>query len=98
MVDTQVGDHISVSEVPVVREFVDVFSKEFPGVSPERQVEFRIDLVSGVTSITKASYCLAQVEMQELSSQLQELLGKQFSVGNTETVFQEEGWFKPDVH
>ena len=47
-------------------------------MSPERQVEFRIDLVPGATRIAKAPYRLTPPEMKELSSQLQELLGKQF--------------------
>ena len=62
----------------MVREFADVFPEELPGVPPERQVEFKIDLVPGAAPIAKASYRLAPPEMQELSSQLQELLGKQF--------------------
>ena len=37
---------------------------------PERQVEFRIDLVPGAALIAKASYRLAPPEVQELSSQL----------------------------
>ena len=45
---------------------------------PERQVEFGIELVPGAAPITKAPYRLAPPEMQELSSQLQELLGKGF--------------------
>lgn len=41
-------------------------------------MEFRIDLVPGATPIAKAPYRLAPPEMQELSTQLQELLHKQF--------------------
>ena len=37
----------SVEEVPVVREFPDVFPEELPGVPPVRHLEFRIDLVPG---------------------------------------------------
>ena len=66
----------SVDEVPIVREFEDVFPEELPGVPPERQVKFSIDLVLGVVPIAKAPYCLAPPELHELSSQLQELLGK----------------------
>ena len=44
----------------------------------ERQVEFRIDLVPGAAPIAKAHYRLAPPEMQELSTQLQELLDKGF--------------------
>ena len=56
--------------VPVVSEFPDVFPEELPGVPPERQVEFRIDLLPGATPIAKAPYHLAPPEMQELFSQL----------------------------
>ncbi|GKC96265.1 hypothetical protein Tco_1161707 [Tanacetum coccineum] len=45
---------------------------------PQRQVEFRIDLVPGATPIAKSPYRLAPSEMQELSDQLQELQDKGF--------------------
>ena len=45
---------------------------------PERQVELRINLILGTVSIAKTPYRLQPLEMQELSSQLQELLGKGF--------------------
>ena len=41
----------SVDEVPIVREFSDVFPEEFPGVPLERQVEFGIVLVPGAAPI-----------------------------------------------
>ena len=46
VVDTQVVDKgsISIFDVLVVCEFSDVFPEELPGVPPERQVEFQIDL------------------------------------------------------
>ena len=80
VMDTRVGAErpSTVEEVPIVREFPDVFPEELPGVPPERQVEFRIDLIPGAAPIAKAPYRLAPPEMQELSSQLQELLGKGF--------------------
>ncbi|GJX44330.1 putative reverse transcriptase domain-containing protein [Tanacetum coccineum] len=66
------------SDISVVRDFVEVFSKDLSGLPPQRQVEFRIDLVSGETPIAKSPYCLAPSEMQELSAQLQELQDKGF--------------------
>ncbi|KAL7617500.1 hypothetical protein Lser_V15G02360 [Lactuca serriola] len=66
------------STMLVVREFADVFPEELPGVSPERQVGFRTNLVSNAASIAKTSYRLAPPEMQKFSSQLLEPLGKQF--------------------
>ncbi|GJV06266.1 putative reverse transcriptase domain-containing protein [Tanacetum coccineum] len=67
-----------VEDVPIVNEFLDVFPKDLSGIPPERQVEFRIDLVPGATPIAKTPYRLAPSEMKELMSQLQELLDKGF--------------------
>ena len=44
----------SLKNVPIVREFPDVFPGEIPGLSPPREVEFCIDLVLGATPISKA--------------------------------------------
>ncbi|KAJ0863857.1 putative nucleotidyltransferase, Ribonuclease H [Helianthus annuus] len=65
-------------DIPVAKEFPDVFPEDLPGLPPQRQVEFRIDLVPGAAPVAKASYRLAPSEMQELSTQLQELLDKGF--------------------
>ena len=68
----------TVDDVPIVRDYPDVFPEDLPGIPPERQVEFRIDLIPGAAPIAKAPYRLAPPEMQELSTQLQELLDKGF--------------------
>ncbi|GKF56546.1 hypothetical protein Tco_0166886 [Tanacetum coccineum] len=60
-------------EIPVVREFPEVFPEDLPGLPPIHQVEFQIDLILGATLVARASYRLAPLEMQELSNQLQEL-------------------------
>nr|GFD49488.1 putative reverse transcriptase domain-containing protein [Tanacetum cinerariifolium] len=65
-------------DVPIVWEFLKVFPEDFPGLPPARQVEFQIDLVPGAAPIARASYRLAPVKMQELSTQLQELSDKGF--------------------
>nr|GFD51197.1 putative reverse transcriptase domain-containing protein [Tanacetum cinerariifolium] len=59
-------------------EFPDVFPDELPGISPVREVEFNIELISGAEPIFKASYCMAPVELKELKDQLQELLERGF--------------------
>ncbi|GJS11115.1 reverse transcriptase domain-containing protein [Tanacetum coccineum] len=71
-------DEPKLSDISVVREFVDVFPEDLSGLPPQRQVEFRIDLVPGVTPVAKSPYRLAPSEMQELSGQLQELQDKGF--------------------
>ncbi|XP_021996305.1 uncharacterized protein LOC110893506 [Helianthus annuus] len=63
-------------DIPIIKEFSEVFPKDLTRLSPQRRVEFRIDLVLGVAPVVRAPYRLAPSEMQELSSQLQELLDK----------------------
>nr|GEV28551.1 hypothetical protein [Tanacetum cinerariifolium] len=61
-------------DVSIVREF----PEDLPGLPPARQFEFQIDLVPGGAPIAQAPYRLAQAEMQELSTQLQELFDRGF--------------------
>ncbi|GJY91934.1 putative reverse transcriptase domain-containing protein [Tanacetum coccineum] len=60
-------------DIPVVREFSEVFPEDLPGLPPIRQVEFQIDLIPRASPVARAPYRLAPSEMQELSNQLQEL-------------------------
>ncbi|XP_042446393.1 uncharacterized protein LOC122031333 [Zingiber officinale] len=62
------------SDVPIVREFSDVFPDELPGLPPKRQVEFTIELVPGTAPVSKTPYRMAPKELEELKVQLQELL------------------------
>ena len=63
----------SLEEVLVVNEYPDVFPKELPGMPPDRDIEFVIDLVPGTSPITKRSYRMAASELAELKKQLEEL-------------------------
>ncbi|GJU08711.1 putative reverse transcriptase domain-containing protein [Tanacetum coccineum] len=65
-------------DVPIVRDFPDVFPEDLSGLPPARQVEFQIDLVPGAAPVARAPYRLAPSEMKELSEQLQELSDKGF--------------------
>ncbi|GJT83296.1 putative reverse transcriptase domain-containing protein [Tanacetum coccineum] len=66
-------------DVPVIRDFPEVFLKDLPGLPPLRQVEFRIDLIPGDAPVARAPYHLAASEMKELSKYIcQELLEKGF--------------------
>ena len=64
--------------IPIVRDYPDVFPEDLPGLPPEREVEFTIDLAPGTTPISKAPYRMAPMELKELKIQLQELLDKGF--------------------
>ncbi|GJX60427.1 putative reverse transcriptase domain-containing protein [Tanacetum coccineum] len=65
-------------DVPIVRDFPDVFPEDLPGLPPTRQVEFQIDLIPGAAPVARAPYRLAPSEMKELSEQLKELSDKGF--------------------
>ncbi|GKG24302.1 hypothetical protein Tco_0392338, partial [Tanacetum coccineum] len=65
-------------DVPVIRDFPEVFHQELPGLSPPRKVEFHIDLIPGAAFVARTPYHLAPSEMKELSKQLQELSKKGF--------------------
>ena len=56
-------------DVPVICQFPDVFPEDLPGMPPEREVEFQIDLVPGAKPVAKAPYQLAPSEMKKLMSQ-----------------------------
>ncbi|XP_073039136.1 uncharacterized protein [Primulina eburnea] len=71
-------DERRISDIPVVREFPDVFPEEIPGFQPEREVEFSFVLMPGTEPISRAPYRLAPVELKELKEQLQDLLSKGF--------------------
>ncbi|GJR45314.1 putative reverse transcriptase domain-containing protein [Tanacetum coccineum] len=64
--------------IPVVREFPEVFPEDLPGLPLVRQVEFQINLMPGAAPVARTPYRLAPSEMQELSNQLQELADRGF--------------------
>jgi hypothetical protein len=64
--------------VPVVNEFPDVFPKELPGLPPDRDIEFVIELKPGTTPIYKTPYRMATPELAELKEHIKELLEKGF--------------------
>ncbi|GKE85145.1 hypothetical protein Tco_1558887 [Tanacetum coccineum] len=65
-------------DVPTVRDFLEVFPEDLPGLPPTRQLKFQIDLVPSAAPVTRAPYRLAPSELQELSTELQELSDKGF--------------------
>ena len=77
MVDTR-KEALKLDDIPVVREFSDVFPKDLLGIPIDREIEFSIDLLPGTSPISKAPYRMALTELKELKEQLQELLEKGF--------------------
>ncbi|GKU88786.1 hypothetical protein SLEP1_g3007 [Rubroshorea leprosula] len=69
---------VSVEGIWVVEDFPDVFPKELPGLPPNREIEFTIDLMPSTAPISQQPYRMALAELIELKKQLQELLDKGF--------------------
>ncbi|WVZ80863.1 hypothetical protein U9M48_028305 [Paspalum notatum var. saurae] len=67
-----------IKKIPVVCEFPDVFPEEPPGLPPDRNVEFSIELVPCTAPVSKRPYGMAPDELKELKTQLQEQLDKGF--------------------
>ncbi|GKA34512.1 putative reverse transcriptase domain-containing protein [Tanacetum coccineum] len=65
-------------DVPIIRDFPEVFPEDLTGLPLTRQVEFQIDLIPGDAPVARAPYRLAPSEMKELSEQLKELSDKGF--------------------
>jgi hypothetical protein len=69
-------DAASTLDIRTVSEFLDVFPEEMPGMPPDPEIEFVIELVPGVAPIFKRPYRMAANQLAELKEQLQELLDK----------------------
>jgi hypothetical protein len=67
-----------IPDIPVVCEFPDVFLEDLPGLPPERDIEFVIELKPGTTPVSRRSYRMPPNELAELKTQLQDLLEKGF--------------------
>jgi hypothetical protein len=68
--------NLEAESISVVEEFMDVFPEELPGMPPEREVEFYIDLIPSTAPIAKRPYRMAPTELAELKLQIAELQQK----------------------
>ncbi|XP_050915829.1 uncharacterized protein LOC127130917 [Lathyrus oleraceus] len=71
-------DNLSVTQIPVVYEFPEVFPEDVSSLPPEREVEFSIDLILRTAPISFSPYRMVPLELRELKNQLEELLTKHF--------------------
>nr|GEV96300.1 putative reverse transcriptase domain, ribonuclease H-like domain, aspartic peptidase domain protein [Tanacetum cinerariifolium] len=65
-------------DVPVIRNFPEVFLDDLPGLPPPQQVEFKIGLIPRAAPVARVPHHLAPSESKELSDQLKELSEKGF--------------------
>ncbi|XP_070057806.1 uncharacterized protein [Nicotiana tomentosiformis] len=69
-------ESLTIDLVPVVREFGHMFPSDLPGMPPDRDIDFCIDLAPGTQPISIPLYRMAPKELKELKEQLEELLAK----------------------
>ena len=67
---------VALEDVPIVSEYPDVFPEELPGLPPDRDIEFVIELVPGTAPISKRPYRMPVDELVEMKKQIEELLEK----------------------
>ena len=66
----QPANKSQVEQVPVVKEYSDVFPEKLDTAPPNREVEFGVELLSGVGPISKSPYRMVPIELQKLKLQL----------------------------
>nr|XP_048323107.1 uncharacterized protein K02A2.6-like [Ziziphus jujuba var. spinosa] len=77
VVDTRIIE-VRLEDVPVVKDFPDVFPDDLPGLPSEQEIDFPIELVPGTASVSLPPYRKAPAELKELKTQLQELVDRGF--------------------
>ena len=69
---------LKIENIPVLKEYTDVFPEEIPGLPPKRELDFTIELVPRVVPNSKAPYRMNILELNELKMQLHELIDKNY--------------------
>jgi hypothetical protein len=75
---TYAVEGIKLEDIPIICEYLDVFPDDLPGMPPDRNIEFIIELQPGTAPISKRPYRMPPNELAELKIQLQDLLDKGF--------------------
>ena len=66
MVDKEQESELTPENVPIIREYVDIFPQDLPGLPPTREISFEIELLPGSAPVSKAPYRMAPAELREL--------------------------------
>ena len=68
VLDTKRGQ-VNMEDIPMIKEFPDVFPEELPGLPLEREVDLAIEVLHATTLISRAPYRMAPTELKELKTQ-----------------------------
>ena len=78
MNDNENDNKLKLEDIPVLKEFEDIFSEEVPGLPPKRYIDFTIDLIHRAVPASNYMYQMNIIELTDLKSQLQELINKNY--------------------
>lgn len=81
VIDT-IGREMQITDIPIVRKFIDVFPENLPGLPLNREIEFEINLISRMAPISRAPYRTTPTEWKELKVRLEELVDKGFVISS----------------
>jgi hypothetical protein len=95
-------DASQASGVPVVNEFPYIFPEDLPGMPPDRDIEFVIELKLGSAPIYKTPFSMTTLELAELNEHIKELLEKGFihpssSLWGVPMIFFQRWWYSEVV-
>ena len=65
VVDLQSGE-LEIGNIPIVKDFLDVFVDDLPALPTDREIEFSIDLLPSTAPTSKAPYKMAPTKLKEL--------------------------------
>ena len=68
IIDNENNQDIKLEDIPIIRDFTDVFPIEVSGLPPKRELELSIELVPGMVLVSKAPYRMNILELNELKS------------------------------
>lgn len=76
----EVKGDIDFKLIDIIREFMEVFPEEVPGLPPQREIKFTINMVLGVGPVSITPNKIAPLELVELNKQIKDLLEKEMII------------------
>lgn len=77
-IEVKEATKLKIEDIAMVWEFREVFPDDLPGLPPDRDIEFVIELVECTQPKSMTPYRMTPLELKELKAQLQELLDHSF--------------------
>ena len=78
MDDKERNNQLNLENIPISKDFKDIFPEEILGLPLKRDISFTIDLVPGAVPASKDPYRMSMVEITKLKSWMHELIGKKY--------------------